>query len=97
MILHTLSAAPDTPAFQHCLAQLQAADALLLMGNGVYAALVGAPAGQALGKACANLYVLDDDARTAGVAAQLGAGVTPVDFDGFVALSERYQRQIAWY
>jgi len=43
-----------------------------------------------------QLYVLGDDAAAAGVLARMDA-VTVIDFDGFVALSEQFPRQLAWY
>ncbi|MFV0277631.1 MAG: sulfurtransferase complex subunit TusB [Parahaliea sp.] len=97
MVLHTLNTAPDHPAFSHCLRLLAGGDALLLHGDGVYAAITGAPALEALCQAGAELHVLAPDARAAGVLERLDPRVQAVDYAGFVALSERFSRQQAWY
>jgi len=96
MTLHTLSASPTTAAFADCLRLIAPGDALLLLGDGVYAALPGTGPRRALGACGAALYVLHDDAAAAGVLARID-GETVVDMDGFVELSERYSRQLAWY
>lgn len=97
MILHTLTSAVGTQAFSQCVAQLRSDDTLLLMGNGVYAALAASPAAGQLQQCGAALYVLAEDARAAGVLNQLAANFETVDYPGFVELSERCPRQLAWY
>lgn len=96
MILHTLNASPSSRAFADCLRVITAGDALLLLGEGVYAALAHSRACERLLACGAQLYVLRADASAAGVLARLGA-VKAVDMAGFVALSERFSRQLAWY
>lgn len=96
MILHTLNAPPDSAAFRQCLGLLAPGDALLLLGDGVYGAIAGSDARAALDAAYVELHVLHPDAEAAGVHTQLG-GANTVDMDGFVALSERFARQLAWY
>ncbi len=97
MILHTLNKAPGQRAFHDCLALLQADHALLLLGNGVYAALQATPAAKLLAATGAPIYVLEADALAAGIVGRLMPGATLVDDDGFVELSERFSRQLAWY
>lgn len=96
MILHTLYAAPSNPAFADCLRALQPQDSLLLLGDGVYALLPGSAPRTALLARQLELYVLEPDARTAGLDSTDGAAQT-VDVDGFVALTERFPAQMAWY
>jgi len=96
MILHTLSASPASPAFADCLLALAAGDALLLLGDGVYAAIRNSAARVKLEESGAALFLLECDAAAAGILGQ-AAGVTAIDTDGFVALTERYPRQMAWY
>lgn len=95
-MLHTLNAAPSGPAFTDCLRALQPRDTLLLLGDGVYALLPGSAARQALLARHLDLYVLESDARAAGLDPADGA-VQAVDMDGFVALTERLPTQMAWY
>jgi tRNA 2-thiouridine synthesizing protein B len=96
MILHTLNASPASAAFAECLRLLAPGDALLLLGDGVYCALAGTTARAQLDAAGAELYVLHDDVAAAGILGQT-AGTSTVDIDGFVALTERFARQLAWY
>lgn len=97
MLLHTLNALPGTPACEDCLALVAAGDALLLMGDGAYAALARSDAWARLAASGAELYVLADDAAARGIDARLGPSVTALDMAGFVALTERFPRLQAWY
>lgn len=96
MILHTLNTSPGNCAFSDCLRIIAAGDALLLMGDGVYAAIAETDAGAALQASGAEIYVLAADATAAGLK-NLIDEATHVDMDGFVALTERFPRQQAWY
>ena len=96
MILYTLNASPGSAAFNDCLRVIAAGDVLLLMGDGVYAAIADTNASATLQASGAEIYVLAADAAAAGVRNFL-EGATRVDMDGFVALTERCPRQLAWY
>ncbi len=96
MILHTLSASPASPAFADCLLSLAAGDALLLLGDGVYAAIRGSAALARLEQSGASLYLLACDAAAAGILGE-AAGVSTIDIEGFVELTECFSRQMAWY
>ena len=97
MILHTLNTGPQESAFQDCLRIAMAGDAILLMGDGVYGALKSTDACSELLKTGAEIYILRADAQAAGILGQLDHEVESVDMDGFVTLSERFPRQLAWY
>lgn len=96
MILHTLNASPASPAFNDCLRVITAGDAVLLMGDGVYAVMENTSACAALLATGAEIHVLSIDASAAGID-KLPCGSTPIEMDGFVALTERFPRQQAWY
>ncbi len=96
MILHTLNASADAAAFRDCLAAAASSDAIVLMGDGVYAALPGTASATALADCPARVLALDTDVLAAGLEQRLGA-FQQVDMDGLVALSEYYPRQVAWY
>jgi tRNA 2-thiouridine synthesizing protein B len=96
MTLHTLNASPASAAFADCLRIIAAADALLLLGDGVYAALAGTAARAQLDACGARLYLLREDAAAAGALERVD-GIEVIDIDGFVALSEQCPRQLAWY
>lgn len=97
VILHTLNAAPGSTAFSDCTRLLSSDDALLLMGDGVYAALAGTAAHKDLSNTGASLYLLEADAAAAGILSQTADNVCPVDFDAFVRLTEQFAKQQAWY
>jgi tRNA 2-thiouridine synthesizing protein B len=96
MILHTLSGSPTSAAFKDCHALLRPADALVLLGDGVYAALPDTTACAQLAATGAALYVLAAHAQAAGIT-EPGSAITGITMDDFVALTERYSRQMAWY
>ena len=95
MILHTLNVSPSHPAFAQCLKIIEKGDALLLMGDGVYAAITDTKAWDAIQRKGVEIFLLSADARTAGINNPDGA--VCVDMDGFVSLTERFPRQQAWY
>jgi tRNA 2-thiouridine synthesizing protein B len=76
---------------------LCAGDALLLIGDGVYAALENTNACARLIDTGIELYVLQADACAAGILARLDERITVVSFDGFAALSESFTKQQAWH
>lgn len=96
MTLHTLNAPPSSAAFSDCLKVLGEGDALVLLGDGVYAAIEGSDACRALVDSAAALYVLAADARLAGVTLS-GGDLRAIDMDGLVTLTQQYPRQQAWY
>lgn len=96
MVLHTLNATPASNSYLDCLRLASAADTILLLGNGVYAALANSPAAAQLAAHPARVVLLADDAAAAGSAIDRDS-FELIDMDGFVALSEHYPRQLAWY
>ncbi|MDX1734850.1 MAG: sulfurtransferase complex subunit TusB [Halioglobus sp.] len=94
-MLHTLNATPASAAAEDCLRLLRAQDALLLLGDGVYAAVAGSDMAAALAGSGAELYILADDAATAGVVAD--EKFQRIDMAGFVTLTERCARHMAWH
>ncbi len=96
MVLHTLSAAPGSNAFDDCLRCACRGDTVFLLGDAVYAAISGSRACLDLQAAEARVMVLADDGRAAGL--ELDTLAFPcTDADGLVALTEYYPRQLAWY
>ena len=96
MILHTLNAPPSSAAFNDCIRLVRAGDALVMMGDGVYAALSGTQHCENLLSIGIALYVLAPDALVAGVS-ELAAGISLIDMDRFVTLTEIFPRLQAWY
>ena len=96
MILHTLNAAPSSDAFTECLRLVTADDAVLLLGDGEYGALSNTALTALLG-ATEQLYILTEDAEAAGIVGSLSNTIHSVSIDDFVALTERFSKQLAWY
>lgn len=96
MTLHTLNASPSSAAFAECMQFISPGDTLLLLGDGVYAALCDTPASAELLTSGALLYVLRDDATAAGIVSRI-VNATVIDIAGFVELTENHSRQMAWY
>lgn len=97
MTLHTLNCLPGHSNSETCLSRLLAQDRLLLLGDGVYHALLGSPAADRLSGLPCPVFVLRADAQAAGILPRLATGVTVIDEDGFVTLTEEHPRQLAWY
>ena len=96
MILHTLNASPSSAAFHDCVKVAHTGDAVVLMGDGVYAALEGTSACIELQEKNVELFILGADALLAGVT-EPAAGMHSIDMDGLVSLTEKFPRQQAWY
>ncbi len=97
MILHTINTGPGSPAFQDSLRIANGDDAILLTGAGVYAALDNTRACEQLLDSGAEILVLEADTRAAGILERVNKRIAMTDFDGFVSLTERFPRQLAWY
>ena len=74
---------------------LQPGDALVLLGNGVYAAIEGSAAFSALVETGVKIYLLHPDATAAGITC--AAPLKDIDMEGLVTLTEQFPRQLAWY
>lgn len=96
MILHTLNAGPDSDSFHDCLRSAGTGDTILLIGDGVYCGLTNGAALRSIRDCPARLLALETDAAAAGVSDRL-EDIPLIDMDAFVALSEYYPRQLAWY
>jgi tRNA 2-thiouridine synthesizing protein B len=96
-VLHTLNAAPSSSAYADCVRLLAAEDALLLLGDAVYAAMDGTAVFSQLQDTGVDLYVLESDALSAGIHGRVNKKVVTVDFDAFAALTEKFPKQQAWY
>lgn len=95
--LHLVSISPTAgTALADCLRVARAGDALLLLGDGVHALAVPAMlSGAAAAGIALHALVADSDAR--GLAGRIPPGITLVDDNGFVALTERHARCISWF
>lgn len=98
-VLHLVASSPlQSRALERCLVRVGQQDGILLLGNGVYAALPGLSAdlGPPGARIC-PLFVLVEDLRIRGLAdSQIDPDLVLVDYAGFVELAVRYPRCLTW-
>lgn len=95
-MLHTLMRSPWQCDLRGMIMLLSAEDDLLLLQDGVLAAVEGSEMLHALLQSPAVLYVLQEDAAARGIVGQISDSVRKIDYNGFVELTVRHQQQLAW-
>lgn len=95
-MLHTLMHSPAHCDLETLLLMAGAGDDLLLLQDGVLAALAGSRALMLLSECKATLWVLDEDVQARGLAGQISTSIQSIDYNGFVTLTIRHQQQIVW-
>ncbi|MBN3561247.1 sulfurtransferase complex subunit TusB [Aliamphritea spongicola] len=97
MSLHTLNKAPSgSSAIQDCLSALQAGDALLLIEDGVYAALDAySPLFQHAESLAVDCYVLSADTDARGLST-LNPLFKAATYSTFVELSCQHHPVVSW-
>lgn|SRR5574337_872793 len=88
----------QTSALASCLRFALPGQALLLTEDAVYAATASAVESSGVAAALAQLkvYALQPDLQARGMAGKLAAGVTPVDYAGFVDLVAEHPTNQSW-
>jgi tRNA 2-thiouridine synthesizing protein B len=98
--LHTVNKSPfDRNSFDSCLAHAEDGSAVLFIEDGVFAAVVGGDVAAKIAEASARLkvYVLGPDLAARGMAVdRVCAGVSVVDYGGFVDLAEAHDAVHSW-
>jgi len=99
-MLHIINSSPaQTSALRSCLLRLMPDSALLLIENGVYAAIKSDDNSEIWTGLPDNvkLYVLESDLDARGISAdEIDARFTSTDYSGFVDLVERYPAVQSW-
>lgn len=95
-MLFTLMRSPYQIDLNILLRTLTTSDALLLLQDGVVAAIEKSQLFPGLAACNAELYVLQEDVAARGLSAQISTRFTLVDYNGFVALTVKHRQQIAW-
>lgn len=96
MVLHLVSRSPFTSScLQDCLRLAADEDSLLLIGDGVYAALNDARPLQS--HRFAAIYALADDVASRGLGTSLPQAIEVIDYDRFVSLCCEADRTLSWY
>ncbi len=85
-------------ALQSCLQHAPAGSALLLIENGVYAALANSQiAGQPIPfQQLYKVYALQEDLAARGLLLQVLSEIAVIDYDGFVELTLQHEQIINW-
>ena len=100
MLLHTVNKSPfDKSTLTSCLRLAKVDSAVLLIEDGVYAAVPGTAFEEAVVEAMSRLrlYVLGPDLRARGMSPdQVIDGISVVDYRGFVDLAVRHHAVQAW-
>ncbi len=88
----------QSTSLQSCLRLARPGQALLLIEDAVYAATSGgaASAGMADALKALKVYALQPDVDARGMAGKLVAGVTAIDYAGFVDLVAEHRNNQSW-
>ncbi|HDS1154220.1 TPA: sulfurtransferase complex subunit TusB [Pluralibacter gergoviae] len=95
-MLHTLNYSPWHRDILAPLRLAQPGDDLLLLSDGVIAALQGGPFLDLLRAAPIMLYALSEDIEARGLAAQISDSVVRVSYTDFVRLTAKHDAQYSW-
>ncbi|MBP2850840.1 sulfurtransferase complex subunit TusB [Dickeya oryzae] len=95
-MLHTLAHSPYHTDLDALLRNVGADDAILLLQDGVIAALSGVPFSKRLQSSGATVYALQDDVAARGLSAQISTTIVLIGYTQFVQLTVLHSRQLAW-
>jgi tRNA 2-thiouridine synthesizing protein B len=99
MLLHIVNKSPaERDAFAACVRHAQQDASVLLIEDGVYAALAGSITAPLLAETLARLsvYALQPDVEARGLGDRLAPGVKLVDYAGFVELVASHSATQSW-
>ncbi len=98
-MLHTVNKSPfEKNSFDSCLKHASKGSAVLLIEDGVYAALKGSAASEKVQQAMADItfYALEPDVNARGLKGKVMDGINLVDYAGFVDLTVKFDRVQSW-
>lgn len=95
-MLHMLRHSPWQCDFTTFLSLLAPGDDVLLLQDGVMAALTGSPFVEKLFSAPISVSVLQNDVEARGLSAQISTGVVRVSYTEFVSLTLKHSGQMCW-
>ena len=96
MPLHTISLPPNSEILESCARLISDEDSLLLLGDGVYAGVIGSKYLNLLDTINCKIYALKEDCDLAGLENKISKGVVIIDYNGFVSLSADHEKHIPW-
>ena len=95
-MLHTLSVSPWQADIAAMLRLIKEGDELLLLSDGVIAAIASGRFLEILQSASISIYALQEDIEARGLAGQIADSVIRVSYTDFVRLSVKHAGQLAW-
>lgn len=95
-MLHLLMHSPWQCDIATMMQLLKKGDDLLLLQDGVIAAIRNNPVLEKLLATSAVLYVLNEDVLARGITADISTEVNMIDYHEFVKLTEKHHHQITW-
>ncbi|CAJ0992377.1 sulfurtransferase complex subunit TusB [Pantoea sp. Nvir] len=95
-MLHLLMCSPYYSDLNSLLLMLHSEDDLILLQDGVLGALEGSRTLNLLLASPATVWVLAEDVKARGLIRQIATEITPVDYLGFITLTEKHQQQMTW-
>ena len=95
-MLHTLAQSPWQCDIATLLRTVREGDDLLLLSDGVIAALEGGRYLELLLNAPITVHVLKDDIDARGLSGQISSSLVRVGYTDFVALTLKHEAQMRW-
>ncbi|MEM0654823.1 sulfurtransferase complex subunit TusB [Klebsiella huaxiensis] len=95
-MLHTLSTSPWHADTATMLRLIKEGDDLLLMSDGVVAAVAGSRFLEILQSAPITIHALQEDIEARGLGGQIADGVVRLSYTDFVRLTVKHPGQLAW-
>lgn len=97
-MLHTVNKSPyRSNSLETCMGYIQSGDVVLLIEDGVYAAMKGGASESLVSGSNAKVYALAPDLKARGIASEkLIDGIEVVGFDGFVNLAADNDKVQSW-
>ncbi|WWP00986.1 MAG: sulfurtransferase complex subunit TusB [Candidatus Dasytiphilus stammeri] len=95
-MLHILFNSPYNCDFSTFLRMLSSDDEILLLQDGVIAALEGSRKLNSLQKSSVNIFVLKDDVMARGLLSKISSSIVLVSYDEFVKLTVHHVNLISW-
>ena len=95
-MLHTLHRSAWLTDFSSLLRLIDKDDELLLLQDGVTAAIEGSRFLESLQNASIKVYVLEENIKARGLDGQISDSVVRVGYTDFVRLTVKHPNQMAW-
>jgi tRNA 2-thiouridine synthesizing protein B len=95
-MLYILSHSPNQCDLPTLLRLTSEGDALLLLQDGVLAALAGSAHLDLLLNSPISLYVLQDDVEARGLSGHISRNASLIGYNQFVELTEQHRSQMTW-